>query len=164
MEATRFEMSSEISTDAESLWKFHLQPEALEHLSPWWMGLRIVDPGQGVAENSLVRAEAGVWPLRFSWEALHCGVTRNRSFTDIALSSPFRFWVHQHVIEPVSTTRSRLTDVIWFVAPVWIPRFLARPALTIALRALFKWRHSKTRKAVTQPKQPANDLQPQLVG
>lgn len=148
MKATRFEKSSVIPTDASSLWEFHLGPEALEHLSPWWMGLRVLDPGQGVADNSLVRAEVGLWPIRLSWEALHCGVIPNRSFTDIAINSPFRFWVHQHLIEPISTTHSRLTDVIWFLAPAWIPGFIARPTLKIALRALFEWRHFKTRKTV----------------
>lgn len=164
MQATRFEMSSEIPTDVESLWRFHLQPEALEHLSPWWMGLKIVDPGEGVADDSLVRAEVGVWPLRISWEALHCSVAGNQSFTDIAIRSPFRYWVHQHGIEPVSSTHSRLTDVIWFVPPAWMPCFMARPAIKIALRALFNWRHYKTRKAVIQPENVDGGFQPQLVG
>lgn len=164
MEATRFEKSSVIPTDASSLWRFHLQPEALEYLSPRWMGLKIIDPGEGVSDDSMVRAEAGIWPFRFAWEALHCGVIRNRSFTDIAISSPFRFWVHQHLIESISTTRSRLTDVIWFVAPAWIPGFIARPTLKIALRALFQWRHFKTRKAVTERKNLDRNFQPQLVG
>ena len=148
MEATRFEVSSEIPADVESVWRFHLRPEALEYLSPQWMGLKIVDPGNGVADDSLVRAEVGFWPFRITWEALHCNVRANQTFTDIALTSPFRFWVHQHVIEPVSAAESRLRDVIWFLHPAWIPTFIARPLIRGALGVLFKWRHHKTRKAV----------------
>lgn len=148
MEATRFEFNSNIPADVESVWRFHLQPEALKHLSPKWMGLRIVDPGNGVADDSLVRAEVGLWPFCITWEALHCNVRTNETFTDIALKSPFRFWVHQHVIECISASESRLSDVIWFLHPKWIPALIGRPLIKAGLNVLFKWRHYKTRKAV----------------
>jgi ligand-binding SRPBCC domain-containing protein len=156
VEATRFELISEIPVDVESVWAAHMIPEALEMLSPRWMGMRIVDPGDGVADGSLVRAEAGPWPFRFAWEALHACVETGRSFsfTDIALRSPFRYWVHQHVFEVAPGGRTRLRDIVWFLPPAWIPGLLGRPLVRILLRALFRWRHRVTRRALADPGGP----------
>lgn len=154
MKTIRFEHSSLIGASAEILWDFHMQPEALELLSPKLMGLRIVDPDRGVADGSLVKAEVGFGRLRQSWHALHSGVRVNRGFTDLAVQSPFRYWMHQHSMEPVSDNRSRLTDVIWVAPPRGIPTALARPFVTLGLRLLFAWRHRQTRRAVEAESRP----------
>lgn len=148
MRAFRFEFNSEFAAPAEAVWDFHLSPEALERLTPRLMGFRVTDPGDGVADGSLVRFEVGVWPFRFAWHALHSGVRAPRTFTDQATKSPFRYWLHQHVIEPVSATSCRLRDVIWVLPPSWAPRWAARPALRLGLRLLFAWRHRQTARAV----------------
>ena len=148
----RIEFNSTFSTPVESLWAFHMKPDALERLSPRWMGLRIVDPGNGVADGSLMRAEVGPWPLRLQWEALHANVEVNSSFTDIALRSPFPYWVHQHVIEPLSPVQSRLRDVIWVIPPPWIPKLVSYALLRLGLSVLFGWRHRQTRRALAGPK------------
>lgn len=148
MEVVRFEFESDYAAPAEAVWDFHLSPEALKTLTPRIMGFRVVDPGDGVADGSLVRFRVGVWPLRFEWHALHSGVRAPCAFTDLATRSPFRFWLHQHVIEPISATRCRLRDVIWVVPPSWAPIWFARPFLRIGLRLLFTWRHRQTRRAV----------------
>ncbi len=148
MQTVRFEHSSTIEAPVEKLWRFHMGPAALELLSPKLMGLRILDPGSGVADGSLLKAEVGFGPFRQSWHALHSGVRGGRCFTDMAIKSPFRYWVHQHTMEPITSTQSRLTDVIWVVPPRWIPMLFARPFLKLGLRVLFAWRHRQTRRTV----------------
>lgn len=150
MEATRFELISELPYSVDAVWSFHMIPEALEQLSPWWMKLKIIDSDAGVADGSLVRARVGSWPLGFSWHALHSGVRERRSFTDVALRSPFRYWVHQHIFEPVSGERTRLRDVIWLVPPAWLPRRIGGPFLRLLLSILFRWRHRKTRQELAR--------------
>ncbi len=165
MEAFRFEFSTEFAAPAEAVWDFHMRPEALEMLTPPLMGFCITEPGDGVADGSLVQAEVGVWPFRFAWHALHSGVEAPRSFTDLAVKSPFRYWLHQHVIEPVSATSCRLRDVIWVLPPSWAPRWLARPFLSFGLRTLFGWRHRQTGRAILAQGgdlQPLNSGQPLL--
>lgn len=156
MRTIRFEHSSRLEAPAERVWEFHMNPAALEQLSPRMMGLRIVDPGSGVADGSLVKAEVRFGPFRQSWHALHSGVRVNRGFTDMAIRSPFRYWVHQHSMEPVSHGQSRLTDVIWMVPPRWVPMPIARPLIKLGLRALFVWRHRRTRRAVETIQGPAS--------
>jgi len=151
MKAMRFEHSSVLAAPVGRVWGFHVSPGALSHLSPKVMGFKVVDPGGGVANGSLLKAEVGFGPLKSRWHALHSGVEENRGFTDQAVRSPFRYWVHRHELEPFEGNRTRLRDTIWLVPPRWMPAALFRPVIQAGLRALFAWRHRQTRKAVERP-------------
>ncbi len=160
MKVIRLEFSSDFSASAAAVWAFHMRPDALEKLTPWWALFRIVDPGDGVAEGSLVKAVVGFWPFRMQWHALHTGVEEGRSFSDMAVQAPVRYWLHQHHIETISATRSRLRDLIWIVPPAWMPYFVARPLFNVALSVLFKWRHDQTERAVTHERSERQSFKP----
>lgn len=133
-----------------------MAPAALERLTPPLSWFRVVDPGRGVADGSVVMATIGPWPLRFSWVALHAAVAHERSFVDVALESPFRYWVHLHLFEAADEERSRLTDVVWFLPPRGVPRVVGRVFAAVMLRAVFWWRHRVTRRGLGAPS-PAED-------
>jgi ligand-binding SRPBCC domain-containing protein len=149
MDAIRFEHRSTFEVPLRELWSFHLRPDALELLTPPLMGLAVEDRGSGVADGSLVRMKVGRWPLSVRWEALHCGVRPETSFTDIALRSPFPYWTHVHAVRAAGSTRSELRDVVWCVPPRWLPRPLAGPLTRFGLRLLFAWRHRRTRRILS---------------
>ena len=142
--ALRFRLQSDFDMSVDDLWAFHMRPEALSLLSPPLSGFRVLDRGDGVADGSVLRAEVGVWPLKSSWVALHCGVEPGRSFTDIALESPFPYWIHVHDFESLGDQRSRLTDTVWFLPPRFMGRFLGRILIKPFLRLMFAWRHRAT--------------------
>lgn len=144
----RFRHTSGVDAPARALWDFHVAPGALERLSPPLGGVKVLDPGRGVAEGSLVRLEVGAGPLRRRWHALHVAVRPGESFVDVALEAPFRFWVHLHRFEPAGADRSRLSDVVWYLPPPGVPRWLGRLLFNPALRLYFAWRHRRTRRAV----------------
>lgn len=145
MRGSRFELSSTFEVPVGSLWRFHLQPEALALLTPPLMHLEVEDAGQGVRDGSLVSLRIGRGRLGARWQALHCGVVAGESFTDVALQSPFPYWVHVHGFRAAGRTRSELCDVVWYVPPRWLPRVVAEPLTRLALRLLFGWRHRRTR-------------------
>jgi ligand-binding SRPBCC domain-containing protein len=149
MRPIRFEHASDIDCSVADLWAFHSRPDALDVLSP--PGTRVVDRGRGIAEGSVVTLRLGWWPVTTRWVALHSGVTPPTSFTDVALESPFRFWAHQHLFEARGARTTRLRDVVHVVPPRWLPRWVSGPALAVALRMLFAWRHRRTRIAVARP-------------
>lgn len=64
MRPIHFHHSSDFAATAQRLWELHAAPGALERLSPPVGSLRVVDPGGGVAEGSLVKLEVGAGPLR----------------------------------------------------------------------------------------------------
>lgn len=146
MRALRFQHVSEFPVSSTELWSFHLRPEALSVLAPPFSGFAVVDRGEGVAEGSLLVAEVGWPPFRGRWQALHLGVEQGRSFTDVALESPFPYWVHHHAVESTAAGTSRLTDTVWFVPPRWLPERLGGRLTAAALRIFFAWRHGATRR------------------
>jgi ligand-binding SRPBCC domain-containing protein len=154
MRAQRFETSTEFPVASVVLWTFHLRPEALEVLAPPFAGFAILDGGAGVAEGSVLTMTVGRGPLRARWVALHCGVEPGRVFHDIALESPFPYWVHRHHVMPLGPAASRLTDTVWFVPPRWLPRTLGVALTRIALRVLFAWRHRATRRWLSAHAEP----------
>lgn len=146
MRAHRFEFSSLFRQPAARLWRFHMRPDAFRLLTPKVMRMRVLDPGSGVAEDSLVRFEVGVWPLRQRWSALHGAVREGQSFTDVAIEGPFPYWVHQHTVTEVTRATSSLTDVVWFAPPAWLRHRPGVALVRLALTGLFAWRHRQTRR------------------
>jgi ligand-binding SRPBCC domain-containing protein len=148
----RFEYRSTFDAPVGRLWRFYMAPAALERLTPPLIPFRVVNAGSGrVADGSVVGATVGRWPLRSRWTALHAAVRAEESFVDIALESPFRYWVHLHQFEAEGDSRSRLIDVIWFLPPACIPRAIGRLLAVMLLRPRFWWRHRITRKGLSEP-------------
>jgi len=140
--------SSNLAASARRLWEFHAAPGALERLSPPVGTMRVVDPGDGVEEGSLVKLEVGAGPMRRRWHALHVAVRPGQGFVDVALEGPFRLWVHVHRFEATGQDRSRLVDLVFYQPPTGVPRWLCRAVFNPMLRLYFGWRHRETRRAV----------------
>lgn len=146
----RFHFESTFEVPVRRLWGFYMEPGALERLTPPLSWFRVVDRGAGVANGSVLEATVGPWPFRRRWVAFHAAVHRHESFVDLALESPFECWIHLHRFEAVSDHRSRLKDVVWFLPPAGVPRWLGRAVVALALRWTFWWRHRVTRRALRQ--------------
>jgi uncharacterized protein len=144
----RFHFESTIEAPLHRLWAFYMSPDALRRLSPPLSFFRVIDRGAGVADGSVLVATVGPWPLRRRWVALHAGVHAESGFVDIALESPFAYWVHLHRFEAVGGSRSRLIDVVWFLSPSGVPRWAGRLFAAGPLRWMFWWRHRASRRAV----------------
>jgi len=144
----RFQHQSTVDAPLQRLWAFYMSPDALRRLSPPLSFFRVIDRGAGVADGSVLVATVGPWPLRRRWVALHAGVHAESGFVDIALESPFAYWMHLHRFEAVGGSRSRLIDVVWFLPPSGVPRWAGRLFAAGPLRWMFAWRHHVSRRAV----------------
>jgi len=144
----RFHIESTLDVPLQRLWAFYMTPDALRRLSPPLSFFRVLDPGSGVANGSVLVATVGPWPLRQRWVALHAGVQAESSFVDIALESPFAYWMHLHRFEAEGEGRSRLIDVVWFLPPRGVPRWVGRLFAVSVLRWMFRWRHHVSRRAL----------------
>ena len=149
MRALKFEHRSEFPVSVRELWAFHVHEAALDVLAPPFSGFSVIDRGDGVADGAVMTAEVGPEPFRQRWRALHYGVEEGRAFTDVALESPFPYWVHHHRMEDLGRQRSTLVDTVRFVPPRGLQSPLARPFLMAALRLFFGWRHRATRRWLT---------------
>ena len=58
----RFHIESTLDAPLQRLWAFYMSPDALRRLSPPLSFFRVLDPGSGVADGSVLVATVGLTP------------------------------------------------------------------------------------------------------
>ncbi len=131
---------------AEELFAWHARPGAFERLVPPWAPVRL-QSFEGIREGDRAVIRLGPSPVSLRWVAEHYDVVDGRQFCDRQVSGPFARWTHEHRMEPVSDTESRLIDEIEYALPAGalgrqIGEWFAEPEL----RRQFAYRHRVTRR------------------
>lgn len=143
MKPLRFEAATSFPVSQNRLWELHAAQGALEWMTPWWSPFVVASSPTDLKTGAEVTLR-GRGPFRtVRWRALVAGVEEGVAFTDMALSGPFPFWVHQHEFIDQGADRSVLKDTVWVVAPAWLPAGLAGPILRFGLHLLFRARHRR---------------------
>jgi len=101
---------------------FHERADVLTLLTPPWQKVNVVRREGGLKKGAVVEFLIHAGPFRVRWLAQHVEYEKNRLFTDIQVTGPFRSWTHRHIFEPVAEG-TRLTDS-WTV--VWAERWELR--------------------------------------
>ena len=140
-----FDYAFEVAAGAETVADFHADTRVLRRLTPAYVRIHRFDP---LADGAV--AEFTVWfgPIPIRWRARHRDVGPT-GFTDIQDRGPLQSWVHTHSFEATGPSTTRIAEHIEYeYRPGWrgIPgRLFFGP---LALRALFRYRAWRTRRAV----------------
>lgn len=141
-----FEWSSFISAPVEEVFAFHERSDALELLTPPSERVTVIRRDGSIKAGSVVELKVGLGPFSTRWIAEHTVYEKDRLFIDEQRSGPFAFWRHQHRFLP-EDDGTRLVDSIDFAlygGPV--AEKLAGWLIVRRLRAMFTYRHDKTRQ------------------
>lgn len=142
----QFIAESTIRTTPERLYAFHELPDALERLTPEWVGARVVESARSLAVGSRSVIDLRLAPLlwmRTEW--LHTACEPPSYFEDQQRRGPFRSWRHRHAVLP-APEGARLVDTIDFEPPFPpFGRWLAPLLILPRLRKVFAYRHEVTR-------------------
>jgi ligand-binding SRPBCC domain-containing protein len=142
----RFEASVWIHAPVEKVWAFHERDDILDLLSPPKGKPHIVARKGKLATGSRVEFLVPIGPFRVRWLALHVDHEMNHFFVDEQIRGPFRYWKHEHLMEP-EKDGTRLTDRILFSLPLApVSDWLAGWLVKMQVRALFHHRHAITRR------------------
>ena len=99
--------SSVIEAPVSELFAWHERPGALHRLVPPWQPIRIVAESSSLRDGKAVlRLPGGV-----RWVAQHGGYEPPHQFVDELVSLPLR-WRHTHSFESLTSSRTRMTDVV----------------------------------------------------
>lgn len=148
-----FERSVEIAAPAERVWAFHEAPDALARLLPPWEESEVLEPPRSLAVGTHVRIRTRVLGLWFTVEAVHTACDAPRLFVDEMKRGPFAYWRHEHHVEPLGATRTRLRDHIEYELPLGpLGALFGRPIAEARLRKMFEHRHAVTRAACEAPR------------
>jgi uncharacterized protein (TIGR01777 family) len=107
--------------------------------------VEVVDGDRKVAEGSQVTVSLGLGPFQKTWTAEHRGIVPGRSFRDVQVAGPFRWWEHSHGFEPAGPADCVLEDRVDFTLP--LGRAGERLGTKFVLRELervFRYRHAVT--------------------
>lgn len=133
---------------ADAVFDWHERPGAFERLTPPREPVRVLRHEGGIRDGARVSLRVGPWPFALRWELEHRDYQRGRSFTDVQISGPFKYWKHVHRMIPEGPG-CRLEDAIEYELPLGIlGRLAGRLFVQPKLRRLFDYRHEVTRQAV----------------
>ena len=140
----RFERTSPIAADAQTLYDWHARRAAFFRLIPPWESVEVADIRGEFGDGQRVTLRAGVvGPVKKDWVAELFDVIPGRQFRDRELSGPFAEWMHTHRFDP-APTGSTLTDSIEYRLPFGPLGSLGAGVARGKLEAMFRYRHAVT--------------------
>ena len=137
----RYSRKTLLASSLQSVFDWHLNPEAIVKLTPPWQPMEVVEC-QKLAENSRAVFRTRILGFPFYWEAEHFDVQLNKQFCDRQVRGPFRQWVHHHLFIAKGNETCLMIDEIDFIlpGPEWVNRILGN-IIYCKIDALFEFRH-----------------------
>jgi ligand-binding SRPBCC domain-containing protein len=131
----------------EAAFAFHLDPRNLRRINP--PGVEVVDlrlPARMEVGAELHVSVRLFRLLRQEWQVMIAEITPPHRMVDVAIRGPFAAWLHQHEFREVPGG-TEMIDRIEYRPPLgrfgrWLNPVFFRPQL----RAMFIWRHCRTRE------------------
>lgn len=80
----------------QSLWDFHASASALRLLTPPEQEIQLISKDLTVREGIVHELKTKQFGLWITWKARITNVNPPHGFTDTAMKSPFKSWVHHH--------------------------------------------------------------------
>ncbi len=152
MQRITFVATSRIPASAEAVFDWHEAPGAFERLTPPWKRVRVVQHEGGIRDGARVSLRVGLRPFSLRWDLEHRDYQHGRSFSDMQLAGPFRYWKHVHRMVPHGPQDSVLEDAIEYELPFGtIGWLVGRLVVQRKLKRLFAYRHAITLQAFAPP-------------
>ena len=152
MHRITFVATSRMPASAEAVFDWHEAPGAFERLTPPGERVRVLTHEGGIRDGARVSLRVGPKPFALRWDLEHRDYQPGRSFTDLQLAGPFRYWKHVHGMIPLGPQASVLEDAIEYELPLGtIGWLVGRLFAQRKLKRLFAFRHAVTRQAFEHP-------------
>ena len=147
-----FVFRSRMPASAESVYRFHAQPDALQRLTPPWEESTVYEQNGGIEQiDSRVKIKLRLGPLSQTWIAEHAACEPGRMFRDVMVSGPFKKWEHTHLFVPDGPHASWLEDRVEYQMPWgWLGKTFGGWYARKRLKRMFAWRHEVTAKAMAE--------------
>jgi uncharacterized protein len=141
-----FVYRSRMPASAETVYRFHAEPGALQRLTPPWEKAKLIASNGSIEiPGSRVTLRVSVGPFSQNWIAEHVACEPGKMFRDVMRSGPFRKWEHVHLFLAESRNSSWLEDRVEYEFPLgWLGEFIAGNYTRNRLQRMFEWRHHST--------------------
>jgi uncharacterized protein len=147
--AELFVQRSHFDVSAETLFRWHALPAALEQLTPPWEPVKLIQPAPGNQEWRSRNFASPRWPVS---RALGFRASRLRGRAAIpgrANLRSFKRWEHAHRFIPDGANACWLEDRIEYELPLgWLGQVFGGWLVRRKLEKLFQYRHRLTAEAM----------------
>lgn len=155
MPQIQFTAQTRIEAPAETVFRWHAEPGALERLTPPWEHVEVEQASPGIRDGDRGVLRVRMGPFRVRWVFEHCDYIEGRQFRDLQITGPFRRWDHTHRFTPDGAGACLLEDIVVYELPFgalgnWFGGWYTRRKLA----RLFQHRHRITVEAM-RAQQPA---------
>ena len=147
-----FEFASNLKAEPKKVMTFHLDPNNIARVSPWWIQILDIESPERIVQGSNIRLKVRALGLPQSWEVTvaevvdFSGSPAKASLLDVAEKGPFPYWRHLHEFWTAPDGTTGLVDRIEFLPPGGFLGTLALPLIRRFFEILFRARHAATRK------------------
>lgn len=137
--------------------EFFERPENLEVLTPPFLNFRIVTPSPiAMCDGARIAYVVRLFGVPMRWESRIEGYEPGRGFTDVAVRSPYAWWIHRHEFEACDAG-TRVVDRVDY-APRFGPLGRVAHALFVrrTLERIFAFREQRMRELFPGPRVAAD--------
>ena len=109
----------ELDLPIEETFEFFANAGNLERITPPELNFRIITPQPiEVRKGTLIDYNLKLRGIPLTWKTLISEWDPPFSFTDEALKSPYRQWIHRHTFEKVAEGRTMIRDEVRYRLPL----------------------------------------------
>ncbi len=141
-----FEASTLLNAPPERVYEFHENPENIRRIAPQSLKVISVECEKKAVAGARFRIEVSQWGIGLKWVGVWDQVARPSLLVDTAEKCPFSFWKHSHIFEPCEAGCLMTDRVECRLKGGALSRLAERLILPVFFSAMFRARHSATRK------------------
>lgn len=146
-----------LPTDRVTAFEFFCSPFNLERITPPELSFKVVDPPSGeLGEGSEIGYQLGLWGLGFKWRSVIRDWDPGWGFSDQALKSPYRFWLHEHRLTD-RDDGTWMTDRVSYALPLQPLGELAHFLVRRQLDRIFDYREQTIQAIFSDDRVPQGD-------
>lgn len=140
-----FEKSTLIKCGIDELFDFHLDTTNLTKITPNNIKVKLLNPNFKAKEGEILKIRSIKNFIPMNWTVKIQKLEKPNILVDIAISSPFKYWEHQHVfIKHANFTE--LKDIVKYEMPFGYFGNLFSALVDNDLENMFDFRHNITKK------------------
>lgn len=101
----------------KEVFDFFAEAKNLEQITPPELNFHIVTPSIELKHGTLIDYRLKLYGLPITWKTEISVWNPPHSFTDRALKSPYKKWIHRHTFQELSETKTSVEDEVRYRLP-----------------------------------------------
>ena len=147
---------TKIKAPVQKLWDFHSTASALKILTPPQQEIQLVSKDLDVKDGAIHHLKTKQFGLWLNWQAKITNVNPPFGFTDTAIQSPFKSWIHHHDFID-QDGESILRDTVHYeLKGGIIGKIINQLFVEEKIESMFRYRHRTTKSHLETNKASVN--------